>query len=259
MPRAPKTTEPPPPYPRDDLFTAHGPIHPASTFDALRTLIRNLPMETGERELYRNRRKFAAIRAAQALEPRDEIELMLAVQAVTAHFHAAAHWRASMDGTLSDAEALRQISAAGAATRVFDSMLRAVERRQARPMAEPPKCRDWLRIDVSEQLDTIAALVRSDESGSEDAIIGSVDWPAAAVQRTQGHIDQIMLEGNGLVPAGIDGVDPDGSIIVPEQATAEQQDYIGRRIATTMAAERAKRPGRQTLVIKPLRPGDRVP
>jgi hypothetical protein len=259
LPRASKTTEPPPPYPHDDLFTAQGPIHPTSTLDALRTLIRNLPMETGERELYRDRRKFAAIRAVQALEPRDEIELMLAVQAVTAHFQAAAHWRASMDGELPGTEALRHISAAGAATRVFDSMLRTVERRQARPMAEPPKCRDWHKIDVSERLDTVAALVYKDESEGSDTAIDSIVWPAAAVLRTQGQIDQIMLEGDGSIPTGIDGVNPDGSITVPEQATEAQKDYIGRRVAMNMNNERTKQQSQQGPSIKPLRPGDRVP
>ena len=95
-------------------------------------------MEPGERRLYRNRRICAAIRAVQALAPRDETELMLAVDAVTAHFQAAVHWRASTDDALTQAESLRHLSAAAAATRVFDSMLRAIERRQARPMAESP-------------------------------------------------------------------------------------------------------------------------
>jgi hypothetical protein len=277
LPRTSKTNEPPPPYPHDDLFTAHGPIHPASTFDALRTLIRNLPMEPGERRLYRNRRICAAIRAVQALAPRDETELMLAVDAVTAHFQAAAHWRASTDGALSQAESLRHLSAAAAATRVFDSMLRAIERRQARPMAESPKCRDWLGIDVDEKLDAVSALVRADENTAvvradedaalvrtdEDAIIDPSSWPEAAVQCTQADIDRIILSEDGPIPAGIEGVNPDGSIIVPEQATEAQQDYIGHRIATHIRNERAKRQSRQGLgikpIIKPLRPGDRVP
>jgi hypothetical protein len=264
LPRTSKTNEPPPPYPHDDLFTAHGPIHPASTFDALRTLIRNLPMEPGERRLYRNRRICAAIRAVQALAPRDETELMLAVDAVTAHFQAAVHWRASTDDALTQAESLRHLSAAAAATRVFDSMLRAIERRQARPMAESPKCRDWLGIDVDEKLDAVSALVRADEDAGEDAIIDPPVWPEAAIKRTQTGIDQVLRAEDGPIPAGIDGVAPDGSIIVPEHATEAQQDYIGRRIASHIRNERASRqspgtkPGTRP-IIRPLRPGDRVP
>jgi hypothetical protein len=264
LPRTSKTTEPPPPYPHDDLFTAHGPIHPASALDALRTLIRNLPMEPGERDLYRKRRICAAIRAVQSLAPRDETELMLAVDAITAHYQAAAHWRASTDGALSQAESLRHLSAAAAATRVFDSMLRAIERRQARPMAGPPTCRDWLRVGVEESLDVASDLVRTDESESEDAIIDPPVWPDAAIQRTQTGIDKIILAEDGPIPTGIDGVAPDGSIIVPEQATEAQQDYIGRRIASHIRNEQASRqdPGTRPVIrpiIKPLRPGDRVP
>jgi hypothetical protein len=264
LPRIAKPTEPPPPYPRDALFTDQGPIHPDPTFDSLRTMFRNLPMEPGERDIYRTRRMNAAMRAAQALEPRDEIELMLAVQAVNAHYHAAARWRASMDPNLSDAESLRQANAAAAATRVFDTMLRAVERRQARPMAEPPRCRDWYATEVAIDLQAIERMVRGAEPNDRDAPVEAASWPDEAIRQTQAEIDGIAPDEGNPAANGIEGVNPDGSIIVPENATDAQKRYIGRRIAQTLAAQaqagqHATRLGRQGMTIKPLRPGDWVP
>jgi hypothetical protein len=219
-------------------------------------MFRNLPMEPGERQVYRRRRMTAATRAAQALEPRDEIELMLAVQAVTAHYRAAAHWRASMNSELSEAEALRQASAAASATRVFDSMLRAIERRQARAMAEHPQSRDWEAIGAVDNVEAMGILVATHGAEGTDAALEPIIWPGEAIRATQGRIAGIGLQESG---PGIAGVNPDGSITVPENATEEQQTYIGRRLAQTIANEKTARPGPRTLVIKPIQPGDRVP
>lgn len=257
MPRIIKSDELPPSYARADLFTDHGPIHPAVTADVLRTLIRSLPMEGGERLLYRNRRIISATRAIEAIQPRDEIEMMLAEQAVLAHHHALARWHASTRKGLSEAESLRQISAAAAATRMFDSMLRAVERRQARPMAEPPVSQDWSNIDLDATIQGFAAFVIAPEAG-ETVPDAAVLWEDAAVEQVRAEIADAEEED---APTNVEGVNPDGSMTVPDNPTDEQKRYMARRIARNMKdpALNPPHPDGRHRIIKPLRAGDWLP
>jgi len=77
------------PYARDAIFDDSAPINPYFMQEAVRTLMRALPIDEQEPEAWRNRRMAVTLTALSALHPRDEIEVLLSVQALCA-FHAAA-------------------------------------------------------------------------------------------------------------------------------------------------------------------------
>jgi hypothetical protein len=115
--------------------------------EAIRTMFRTLPLDPAEPQSWSDRRMHASLLALSALHPRDEIEVMLGVQAMSAyHDAAAACWRIGMNlGPLSGNN-IRHISTACSAARTFDTMLRALERRQAKPLSVPigrPAPRTW--------------------------------------------------------------------------------------------------------------------
>ena len=123
--------------------------------ESVRTLIRTLPLDPTEPQAWSDRRMNAALLALSALHPRDEVEVMLGVQALSAYHAAAACWRIGMNLRRPNGDSTRHITAACSAARTFDSMLRALERRQgqtarhsgrpSRPQAmgrAPPQHRD---------------------------------------------------------------------------------------------------------------------
>ena len=89
--------------------------------------------------------------ALAALHPRDEIEVMLGVQALSAYQAAAACWRIGMNLRQPLGDSTRHLTTAASAARTFDSLLRALERRQAKPLSVPvgrPDPRVWPSPDL---------------------------------------------------------------------------------------------------------------
>ena len=144
----PETTpDPAPPYDRDAIFHPNGPFNPSFMRESVRALFRTLPIDPDEPQPWADRRRNSALLGLSALHPRDEIEVMLGVQAMSAYHAAAACFRIGMNLTGGpNGHSTRHITAACSAARAFDTMLRAIERRQAKPLAIPvgrPAPRIW--------------------------------------------------------------------------------------------------------------------
>src|ERR1700710_2065203 len=91
------TTPPAPPYDRDAIFQPDGPFHPSFMRESVRAMLRTLPLDPAEPQGWSDRRMHAALLGLSALHPRDEIEVMLGVQAMSAHHAAMAAWRIGMN------------------------------------------------------------------------------------------------------------------------------------------------------------------
>lgn len=271
---------PPPPYDRHTLLGPDSPVDPIVVRDALRTLMQMLPIDPEEPRHYRDRRMYAAVAAFTALYPRDEIEVMLAVQAVAAHHAAAAAMRLGMNQALPNGQGSRHLSAAASQVRVFDSTLKALERRQARPLALPAEPRVWPRRIPGELISELAGAVTQDEAAPPDATndngIHDTDtgkeaaapdaerivWSEAALEAADKALaaeHARRMDAEDLGP--VEGVMPDGSIIVPETPTPAQEAYIGERLIRNALTERTEqiRQGRRArLHLPPIRPGDRI-
>src|SRR5580704_15256378 len=116
------------------LYEPDGPINPTFMREAVRTLLRTLPLnDPDEPEFAATRRMFTALSALSTLRPRDEIEVMLGVQALAAYHAGATLWRLGMNIKRPQGDSTRHFTAAATAARTFDTMLKAMERRQARP------------------------------------------------------------------------------------------------------------------------------
>jgi hypothetical protein len=105
--------------------------------EAVRTLLRTLPLDDDEPRHAATRRMFAALSALSTLRPRDKIELMLGVQALAAYHAAAALWRLGMNLKHPRGDGTRHFTTAATTARTFDTLLKAIERRQAKPLAPP--------------------------------------------------------------------------------------------------------------------------
>src|SRR5689334_18256069 len=119
--------------------------------EAIRSLMRALPLDPGEPEDWRYRRQVTTMMGLAALHPRDEIEVMLGVQSLCAYHAAAVCWHLGMNQTQPPGSNLRHVSAAASAARTFDTLLRALERRQAKPLSVPvgrPAPRFWAELDT---------------------------------------------------------------------------------------------------------------
>ena len=76
------TTEPTVPYDRDAIYSDNAPINPSFMHEAVRTLMRALPLDDPKEPPHLGHRRMnSALLALSALHPRDEIEVMLGVQA----------------------------------------------------------------------------------------------------------------------------------------------------------------------------------
>ena len=142
--------EPPPtptePYNRAAIFDQDGPFSPLFMRESVRTLFRALPLDQAEPVAWQHRRMYSALLGLSALHPRDEIEVMLGVQALSAYHAAAANWRIGMNLKKPNGDSTRHITTAANAARTFDAMLKAIERRQAKPLAIPvgrPAAKVW--------------------------------------------------------------------------------------------------------------------
>jgi hypothetical protein len=257
-------------YDPDALFHQDGPINPLFVNDAVRTLMRAMPLaDRTEPRGWVTRRMYAAMRALTALHPRDEIELMLGVQALCAYQAASALWRVGMNLRYPPGDSTRHVTTAATAARTFDTMVRALERRQAKPLVVPPgrpAPRRWPEQNPAAVVSMIEARCREGEDDPEPVQAASppVVWSSDAVTlaNTIAETARIEDENQGLDLANTPGIRPDGSIIMPEYPTPEQDAYIARRVALRLKREWAEnqRNGIKPYPrIRPLRTGDLVP
>jgi hypothetical protein len=206
----------------------------------------------------------AALHALSALRPRDAIEMMLAVQALAAYHAAAACWYIGMNLKRPYGDSTRHIAAAATASRTFDTLLKALERRQARtlPSAERPAPQPWTPTDPAAFVTAIERACRMDAPDSlpDEA----VEWTQADLEAAERTVeaDRIAAENEGLDIANTEGILPDGGMIMPENPTPQQQAYIARRLGLSCQREHAenlRRGIRKYPQIRPLRTGDLVP
>ena len=270
MPSKP-IAEPDPDYDPQAIFRPDGPFHPAFMCEAVRTMMRSLPLDPDESPDCANRRMYAAMLAVAALHPRDEIEVMLSVQAVAAYHAAAYGWRLGMNHHQPNGDSTRHAAMAASAIRTFDTLLKALERRQAKPLAVPfgrPANRDWPDEDPSLVIDDWAKRCE-EKSAAPDSPDNKVVWTphalaAAAEQREQkqrqaaatAQEDEIGQEED------IEGVLPGGGMIMPEHPTPLQETYIARRLGLAYRREYEdnKRQGlRDKPKLRVLRAGDMIP
>lgn len=253
------------------IFDESGPFDPEFMMDAIQTLMRALPLEAPEEHGSARRRMHAALVALAAANPRDPIEVMLAVQAICAYQSAAACWRIGMNLRQPNGDSTRHISAAATAARTFDTMLRAIERRQAKPLAPPvgrPAPRTWPDQGKTPVADRWAKLIRDNNKRPTPGVPPlddlSIQWSAEDLALADDLLEQARIEdeNKGLDLAGTEGVRPDGSIVMPDNPTPQQSAYIARRLALMYKRERAEnlRRGIKGMPkIRPLRTGDLVP
>jgi hypothetical protein len=269
MPEA--TTDPAPPYDRDAIYHPNGPFNPSFMREAVRALFRTLPIDPKEPKGWADRRMNSALLGLSALHPRDEIEVMLGVQAMSAYHAAAAGFRIGMNligGP--NGHSTRHITAACSAARVFDTMLRALERRQAKPLTAPtgrPAPRIW------DDAPNPTAVIKY----WEEAVLADAEPPkppgqpertavwtpeAIAAVHALRERTRIEKENEGLDIANTEGILPGGGMILMEEPTPQQAAYMGRRLGLMYKREieENRRNGITKMPkIRGIRPGDLIP
>ncbi len=262
-----------PPYDRDAIFQQEGPFDPIFIEEAVRTLMRTLPLDPAEPKAWSHRRMYSAMTALAALHPRDEIEVMLGVQALSAYHAAAACWRIGMNLRRPSGDSTRHITTAASAARAFDTVLRALERRQARPMSVPvgrPPSRAWPRTDPTAFMVEMEQRCRRTENGAgpdagaEPGAEPPVVWTKADLAVADAVLEQqrIDKENEGLDIANTEGILPGGGMILTEDPTPQQKAYMARRLGLAYRREYEEnlRMGiRKIPKIRPIRPGDLIP
>ena len=273
----PATTKPPTEPPTTTttnnpyaIYQPNGPFNPSFMRESVRTLFRTLPLDPAEPPPFADRRMHAALLALSALHPRDEIEVMLGVQALSAYHAAAACFRIGMNIRRPNGDSTRHIAAACSAARTFDSLLKAIERRQAKPLTTPigrPAAQSWDHAPIP--TDIIAALtagVSADRHPPPPP--GPPEpppvWTPQDVQAAETFLDneRIAEENQGLDIANTEGILPGGGMILTEDPTPQQQLYIGRRLGLMYRREYQEnlRNGiNQIPKIRGIRPGDLIP
>ena len=254
-------------YDPNTIFHEDGPIDPEFMADAIQALLRTLPLDTQEPEHVKRRRLNAALTSLAATNPRDPIEVMLAVQGIAAYHAACACSRIGMNGQHPRGNGTRHISAAATAARTFDSMLRAIERRQAKPLSVPvgrPASQPWARDGAAKRLDGLAERIGRDADGRTQPPEPPVVWDAEAlmIADQQREQDRIENENKGLDIANTDGILPGGGMIMPEDPTPQQAAYMARRMGLMYKREYEEnlRKGIRLIPkIRPSRPGDLIP
>ena len=267
MPEAtPEPTPTPPPYDRDAIYQPDGPFSPSFMREAIRTLFRTLPLDPAEPKPWSDRRMHAALLALSALHPRDEIEVMLGVQALSAYHAAASCFHAGMN---LGSGSLRHLTAACSAARTFDTMLRALERRQAKPLSVPigrPDGHTWEDTPhPATVIDQWEHSVRTaDDPPQTDRPDNPITWTPeqrAAVE-TMREAERIEKENEGLDIANTEGILPGGGMILMENPTPQQAAYMGRRLGLMYKREieENRRKGITKMPkIRGIRPGDLIP
>jgi hypothetical protein len=259
-------------YDPDAIFNDDSPIDPIFMADAIQTLMRAMPLNTVETENAKRRHWQAGLTALAATNPRDPIEVMLAVQAMSAYQAASACWRVAMNSRHPSSDSPQQISAACTAARTFDAMLRAIERRQARPLAAPkgrPVRRAWCKTRTGKILDSMAERITRDNEAPawpqlEQSPMPAVIWTPGDVAFAEAKMkqDRIAEENAGLDLANTEGILLGGGMIMPADPTPQQAAYIGRRMGLAYKREYAENLRRGFKIIpkiKPLRTGDLIP
>ncbi|HEX2942718.1 MAG TPA: hypothetical protein VHO91_16830, partial [Rhodopila sp.] len=180
-----------------------------------------------------------------------------------AYHAAAAGWRLGMNHHLPNGDSTRHVSMAATAARTFDTMLKALERRQAKPLAVPvgrPAAKCWPKDNPAATMANWAVLCREDEAPPPDpAVIWTPEKLAAAARLREQ--ERRAAEDAGLDIEGTAGILPGGGMIVPENPTPEQEAYLARRLglAYRRAYEENRRNGIEGLPeIRAIRPGDLV-
>jgi hypothetical protein len=234
----PDASPDPPPYDRDAIFHPNGPYNPSYMREAVRATFRTLPLAPAEPKGYADRRMHAALLGLSALHPRDEIEVMLGVQAMAAYHAAATCWHLGMNLHLPNGDSTRHITAACSAARTFDTMLRALERRQAKPLAVPigrPAARDWDdAASPATVIDHLAAIVSADQDPPKSALPPGPEpvWTEAARAATLATLqrERTERENKGLDIANTEGILPGGGMILMDEPSPNQAAYMERRL-----------------------------
>jgi hypothetical protein len=257
-----------PPYRRDAIFDDDGPINPLFMQEAVRSLMRALPLDPDEPQAWAHRRMSSALDGLAALHPRDEIEVMLGVQSLCAYHAAATGWHLGMNHVQPAGGGLRHLSAAAAAARIFDTLLRALERRQARPLAVPagrPAGRHWeaqdpgLRMRHWEDRCSLGGQDGAPRDGADPQVIWTPQ--AVAVAEALQQRERLAAENAGLDLANTAGILPGGGMIMPAEPTPQQEAYMARRLGLELKrqwAETLRQGGRTLPKIRPIKPGDLI-
>jgi hypothetical protein len=235
--------------------------------EAVRTLLRALPLEPDEPSPWHHRRQITTLMGLAALHPRDEIELLLGIQALCAHHAAAVCWHLGMNQAQPAGSGLRHFTAAASAARTFDTLLRALERRQAKPLAIPvgrPAPRAWPALNVAAAVadwqQRCTGEPRDEATNGPSATVWTPE--ALAVAEAALAQDRFEAENEGLDLANTEGILPGGGMVVPENPTPQQRAYLARRYGLMLKRAYAenRRKGITTLPkIRPIRPGDVIP
>ncbi len=101
------------------IFHEDGPLDPMFMADATQALMRAHPLDTPEPQASLRRHMNASLIAMAAAHPRDPIEVLLAVQALSAYHAACACWRIGMNLRHPRGDSTRHLSAAASAARTF--------------------------------------------------------------------------------------------------------------------------------------------
>jgi hypothetical protein len=243
------------------LYEQDGPINPNFVREAVRTLFRALPQNDNEPVFASNRRMSTALIALSTLRPRDEIEVMLGVQALAAYHAAAALWHLGMNVKQPKGDSTRHVTAAATAARTFDTLLKAIERRQARPLsqAERPAPRHWHPVRPGAVIQAMAANCQIDDDAPEEGPEPEIVWTPEAIALANEIAEQgrIAEENEGLDIANTEGILP-GGMIVRAIPTPQQDACLARRNALRLRREweENKRKGPK---IQPIRTGDFLP
>jgi hypothetical protein len=251
-------------YDPDAIYDPNGPLDPLVMEEAVGTIMRGIEPDLTEPPDAVSRRMHAALRALAGLHPRNEPELMLGVQALNAYHAANAAWRKGAQHATRPGEQRRHAATAASATRTFDAMLRALERRQAKPLFVPigrPPAQAWPAKDLktlqtemenrwglNHQQDAPDPV--NQDAMTDDELIAA--WSAKAREWRENP-------NQGLDIANTDGILPDGSMIVPWNPTKQQAAYLDRRLAMMYVREQAenRRNGiNSPMQIRPTRTGD---
>jgi hypothetical protein len=279
-------SQPAQPYDPSAIFHDNGPIEPIFIGESVRALMRAMPLANpAEPRGLAYRRMYTAMRALAALHPRDEIEVMLGVQAVSAYHAAAACWYIGMNLRQPSGDSTRHITTAASAARTFDTLLKALERRQAKSLTVPPgrpAAHEWSKPDVPAFMARIEARCRDEEyqtpgppgpghrahddqtgPAGHDRRDDQTAWTSddLAVADAIAECERIKDENQGLDLAATEGILPGGGMIMPQNPTQAQAAYIARRLGLSYKREYAEnlRQGiRKYPRIRPLRTGDLI-
>ena len=256
-------------YDRAAILDENGPFDPHFMRETVRTLLRSLPLGTAEPQGWQDRRMSSALLALTALHPRDEIEIMFGVQALSAYHAAAANWRIGMNLKKPNGDSTRHITTAANAARTFDAMLKAIERRQAKPLAIPvgrPAAKVWDEPHPTIVIDRLAEDCRKDQAPPKSDLppAPKVVWTQEDLAIADAFIAKRKRdkENEGLDIANTDGILPGGGMILPENPTPQQEAYMGRRLALMYRREYEEglKKGIKTMPkIRPIRAGDLIP